>query len=155
MRYHAPVSVPSSAARLARLYVLRREQSDAGLCLDGYERWGHGSRYDEKERHIALVAQIPATEAEIEELTERLREREPDALGYFVDAQVRLLRHYLDAIADKEEASTERFVARRELDAWEELRRGELSRVEQNVYFVKLDVKLFIELFGFDPNTVT
>lgn len=145
------MTVSPDVARLAKLYMLRRSQSEARLSLEGYDRWGRGSTYANYDEDVALAGQAPRTEAEIQALTRRLREQAPDALAYFVDAQQQLLRHFIVSAPDTSHGRTGRSVAQDELAAWEAVLRGEKDRVRQNSHYVRVDPQLFEALFGIPP----
>ena len=137
--------------RLAKLYILRRSQTEASLSLDGYDRWGRGSTYTHYDEDVALVGRIPETEAAIEALTRRLRAQDPDGLAYFVDAQRQLLRRFIETAPDTSHGRTGCSVARDELEAWDAVLRGDRDRVRQNSHFVRVDPALFEALFGVPP----
>jgi hypothetical protein len=137
--------IPESSARLARLLISRKRQADAALSLDGYSRWGNNGRYDKKEQHEAMAAQIPETERRIKAGIAALRTTDPDALTHLIDGQIKLL----DAIIATSEDSTSVFVAKEEREAWETVRAGRADFVAGNCHYIREDAALFEEIFGF------
>lgn len=139
------MDIPPNAAALARLLVLQRTQSEAGLSLDGYDRWGHGGAYAEKEAHEELLAQRPETTRAVAKLVKRMRKTDPGGLDYFVRARLQLYDAFLARV---DPDSTEHFVGARERAGWEAFAAGG-EPVDENCFYVQFDPTLFERVYGF------
>lgn len=138
---------PSPAiTELERLLSRKRQLCSLGVSMDGYERWGNGSDPKFEARASKELAERGQVVEDLEALIDRLSASEPETLVRWAEAHVTLLTDYLEErVADD---STEAFVAKRELEAWKQVARGELRYVDENPVYVKPHPELYEKLFG-------
>lgn len=122
------------------------------LSRDAYDRWSHAPP-EKKEENLAAMAredrEIRALREQLSQRVEQLRENEPEAVAEWAAAHIALLEDFIaEKSADKEKNGTEIYVAEGELAEWRKLKNGEVSFVEQNVFYVHYDEKLYRSYFG-------
>jgi hypothetical protein len=141
--------VPTETAELEALAKRIREASNLLLNADMFDRWGPKDDVEQREAIEREAAQAEASRrAAVEQIERRmteLRARDPRPLEAWADAHVELLDEYLGRVAAD---TTEAFVARQEREQWLELRAGTRARVEQNIFYVRYDPALYLQLFG-------
>lgn len=126
------------------------------LNVDMWDRWGSANASDEEKARVAadsLAAQRERSEAEqaLAALVARLRVEAPDALVAWADAHDAFLAAFIEGCPEGSHASTARFVAGKEREAWAEVRSGKRAWVEENVFYVTIDRDRYRALFGIDP----
>ncbi len=122
------------------------------LSRDGYDRWSHGS----PEEKAANLEAMDREDREIKKLRDKLtirilelRATDPAAVVEWASAHEALLTDFIRAKSvDAEKNGTEIYVAQGELEAWGKLRNGEVSTVDQNVYYVHYNPELSRSYFG-------
>ncbi|MBN8219370.1 MAG: hypothetical protein J0L53_00520 [Spirochaetes bacterium] len=129
-----------------------RELAGSLLSRDAYDRWSYGPP-EEKEENLAAMAredrEIRAQREQLSQRVQQLRASEPEAVVEWAAAHIALLEDFIaEKSADKEKNGTEIYVAEGELAEWRKLKNGEVSFVEQNVFYVHYNEKLYRSYFG-------
>ncbi len=141
--------VPKRAVALESLAKAIRHSTDTLISFDAFERWGPTD--DDEQLSKMQRAADEATEsrkAAIDALALRLPkllEEEPAIVDAWVDAHLALL----DELLAREKDTTALYVAKEEKTKWRQVRRGEITHVEQNTFHVRYDRALYEQTFGF------
>jgi len=130
------------------------------LNADAWDRWGRNGSSEEE----AARVDAEATEASRNknEATQRLialvaetRQAASRELDAWVAAHDAYLAAFLDECATRGEAKgTAAFVANEERTAWAEVKAGSKPFVDENFYYVTMNVDRYRALFGIDPYTL-
>ncbi len=135
-----------SITKLETLLARKRQLCSIGVSLDAYMRWGNGSDPDFAAFAMKELEERPQTTKSLETLIDNIQRSSPETLVAWAEAHIALLEDYLEERVAGD--STAAFVAKRELQQWREVARGELRYADENPVHVKPDPELYERLFG-------
>ena len=139
--------IPDAAVELERLVVARRVAAAELLNLEMHDRWGHSSDpvMNQKMEQAGAIREMHTSAGkQLVELVRSYRKEQPEAVEYWANAHVQLLQNFLETTTD----STARFVAEKEISAWQAVLSGNRDIVEENIFYVAYDAELHRKLFG-------
>jgi hypothetical protein len=149
---------PTARVReLETLLARIRHASTAQLNYDMWERWGsvHASPAERAAMEAELeesMRERAAAKLELEALVAATRADAPDEIGAWAGAHDAYLAAFLDDCAERSESDgIGASVAIRERAAWAEVRAGTRTFVDENPFYVTLNVDRYRRLFGIDP----
>lgn len=136
--------LPASALALERLLVRRRAMTNALVYADAFERWGPREG-PEFERMSAEISTAMREHAEVtRELERSAQESARAVVAAWAEAHVVLLEHVASTTADEDVQRT----ARRLIEEWRKVARGELDYVDESGGIVEVDAAQYAGYFG-------
>lgn len=139
--------LPESALALERLLVRRRGMTSALVYADAFERWGPREG-PEFERMSAEIATAMREHTEVtSELERTAQESDRAVVAAWAEAHVALLEHVASTTGDEDAERT----ARRQIEEWRKVARGELAYVDECGGLVEIDAAQYAGYFGVSP----
>ena len=142
---------------LETLLAKMRNASAVQLNYDAWDRWGSANASPEEAAtwntdFANATREREAAKAALEAL---VANSAPEVRHAWADAHETFLTAFLEECAAKKEfEGTVAFVAKNERSQWAEVRAGTRAFVEENVFYVTIDVNRYRRLFGIDPQTL-
>lgn len=153
----------TASDRMRELEALLGKIRNAAMILlnhDGWDRWGsqHASPEEKArmEAEFAVASREHATaKSALEALVAATRVAHPVEIDAWADAHDAYLAAFIDDCSARGESdNTAAFVARGERTQWAEVRAGVRAFVDENVFYVTMNVERYQRLFGIDPGTL-
>ena len=142
---------------LETLLAKMRNASTVQLNYDAWDRWGSAHAAPEEAATWSTdfanaTRERDAAKAALEAL---VASSAPEERRAWAEAHEAFLTAFLeDCDAEKESEGTAAFVAKSERSLWAEVRAGTRAFVEENVFYVTIDLNRYRRLFGIDPQTL-
>ena len=155
------MAVPTD--RMRELEQLLAKIRNAGNIQLNYDMWDrHGREHASPEQRATMDADFAnasrerdAAKTALEALVAATRVEAPAEIAAWADAHEAYLAAFVDDCAAQGESDgTAVFVASRERAEWGEVRAGSRAFVDENVFYVRLEVERYRRVFGIDPNTL-
>lgn len=149
-------------SRLRELEAWLARIRNAGMVQLNYDMWDrYGSAHATPEERASWDADFAAASnvrtaarTALEALVAAMRAEAPAEITAWADAHDAYLAAFLGECEANEAERTAIFVATNERAEWADVRAGTRAFVNENVYFVRMNVERYRRLFGIDPTTL-